>query len=110
SFQLVHSFKNFLSTTLAYSRITDVIANEVPQLEPEKNITYVTNENLDHQNYWSLTVSAPIPVNKWWNIQLNATGTYNEFKTFYRNASYDVGIFTYNVYGNNSIKLPREWV
>lgn len=109
SFQLVHVFKSFLNTTLAYSRITDLIANEVPQLVPEKNITYVTNENLDNQNYLSLIIAAPIPVTKWWTLQLNATGTYNQFKTFYRNAPYDVSVFTYNLYGNNTIKLPREW-
>ncbi len=109
SFQLVHVFKSFLNTTLAYSRITDLIASEVPQLVPEKNITYVTHENLDHQNYLSLIVSAPIPVTKWWNLQLNATGTYNQYKTFYRNAPYDVSIFSYNFYGNNTIKLPKEW-
>lgn len=109
SLQLVHSFKSFLNTTLAYSRITDLIANEVPQLVPEENITYVTNENLDNQNYLSLTVSAPVPVTKWWNLQLNATATYNEYKTFYRNSLFDVSIFSYNVYGNNTIKLPKEW-
>jgi hypothetical protein len=109
SFQLVHVFKSFLNTTLAYSRITDLIANEVPQLVPEKNITYVTNENLDNQNYVSLIVSAPIPVTKWWTLQLNATGTYHQFKTFYRNAPYDVSVYTYNLYGNNTVRLPKEW-
>lgn len=109
SFQLTHVFKSFLNTTLAYSRIKDVISNEVPQVEPEENITYVTNENLDNQNYFSLTVSAPLPINKWWTLQLNATATYNEFKTFYRNATYDVNIFTYNLFGNNTFKLPNEW-
>ncbi|GAA4431017.1 outer membrane beta-barrel family protein [Ravibacter arvi] len=109
SFQLVHVFKNFLNTTLAYSRITDVIAEQVPQIEAEKNFTYVTNTNLDNQNYFSLIISAPIPVTKWWNLQLNGSTTYNSFKTFYRNAFYDVSILSYNLYGNNTIKLPKEW-
>lgn len=109
SFQLVHTYKNFLNTTLAYSRITDLIANEVPQLVPEDNITYVTNDNLDNQNYLSLIVSAPVPVTKWWTLQLNTTATYNQFKTFYRDAPYDVRVFTYNVYANNMIRLPKEW-
>ncbi len=109
SFQLVHVFKSFLNTTLAYSRIKDVIAQEVPHQIAEENKTYMTPDNLDHQNFLSLTLSAPLPVTKWWTFQLNATGTYNEYKTYYRNKLYDMSLLTYNLYGNNTIKLPDDW-
>ena len=109
SFQLVHVYKSFLNTTLAYSRIKDMIADEVPMLIPEENKTYVTAENLDHQNYVSLTISAPIPVTKWWNLQTNVTGAYNQYKTFYRNAQFNMNIFTWNAYVNNTFTLPKNW-
>lgn len=109
SFQLVHVYKSFLNTTLAYSRVKDMIADEVPMLVPEKNQTYVTSENLDNQNYVSLTISAPIPVKKWWNIQTNVTAAYNHYQTFYRNAPFDMKIFTYNAFVNNTFTLPKNW-
>lgn len=109
SFQLVHVYKSFLNTTLAYSRVKDMIADEVPMLVPEKNQTYVTSENLDNQNYLSLTISAPIPVKKWWNIQTNVTAAYNHYQTFYRNAPFDMKIFTYNAFVNNTFTLPKNW-
>ncbi|MCF2442971.1 TonB-dependent receptor [Dyadobacter sp. CY345] len=109
SFQLVHVYKSFLNTTLAYSRVKDMIADEVPMLVPEKNQTYVTTENLDNQNYISLTISAPIPVKKWWNIQTNVTAAYNHYQTFYRNAPFDMKIFTYNAFVNNTFTLPKNW-
>lgn len=109
SFQLVHVYKNFLNTTLAYSRIKDMIADEVPMLVPEKNQTYVTSENLDFQDYISLTISAPIPVTKWWNMQTNVTAAYNHYQTFYRNAPFDMKIFTYNAFVNNTFTLPKNW-
>lgn len=109
SFQLVHVYKSFLNTTLAYSRVKDMIADEVPMLVPEKNQTYVTTENLDNQNYISLTISAPIPVKKWWNIQTNLSAAYNHYQTFYRNAPFDMKIFTYNAFVNNTFTLPKNW-
>lgn len=109
SFQLVHVYKSFLNTTLAYSRVKDMIADEVPMLVPEKNQTYVTTENLDNQNYISLTISAPIPVKKWWNIQTNISAAYNHYQTFYRNAPFDMKIFTYNAFVNNTFTLPKNW-
>ena len=109
SFQLVHVYKSFLNTTLAYSRVKDMIADEVPMLIPEKNQTYVTTENLDNQNYISLTISAPIPVKKWWNIQTNISAAYNHYQTFYRNAPFDMKIFTYNAFVNNTFTLPKNW-
>lgn len=109
SFQLVHVYKNFLNTTLAYSRVKDMIADEVPMLVPEKNQTYVTSENLDFQNYVSLTISAPIPVTKWWNAQTNVTGAYNHYKTFYRNAEFDMKIYSWNAFVNNTFTLPKNW-
>ncbi|TDE16483.1 TonB-dependent receptor domain-containing protein [Dyadobacter psychrotolerans] len=109
SFQLVHVYKNFLNTTLAYSRTKDMIVSQIPQLIAEKNVTYLTTDNLDSQNYLSLTISAPIAVTKWWNLQTNLIATLNQYKTYYRNASYDVDQFSYNVSATNSFTLPKNW-
>ncbi len=109
SFQAVHVFKSFLNTTLAYSRTKDMIVSDLPQIIASENKTYITSDNLDSQNYLSLTVSAPIPVKKWWNLQTNFSATYNQYKTFYRNATYDVNQFSYNVFANNTFTLPKNW-
>jgi hypothetical protein len=109
SVQAVHVFKSFLNTTLAYSRTKDMIVNDMPQLIASENKTYITSENLDSQNYLSLTVSAPIPLKKWWNLQTNFSATYNQYKTFYRNAQYDVNQFSYNVFANNTFTLSNNW-
>ena len=109
SFQLTHAFKSILNTTLAYSRITDMIASEVPYQIPEENKTYVTTDNLDNQDNLSLTLSAPITVTKWWSLQANLTGVYNHFKTFYQNDLYEIEQLTWNTYANNQFRLPKGW-
>ncbi len=109
SLQLTHVYRSFLNTTLAYSRVRDMIAREVPMQIAEENKTYLTADNLDKQNYFSLTIGAPLPVNKWWNLQVNLSGAFNEYSTFYRNAPYHMRLFTWNAYANNQVTLPCNW-
>ncbi|WP_247231395.1 TonB-dependent receptor domain-containing protein [Telluribacter sp. SYSU D00476] len=109
SFQLTHTFKSFLNTSLAYSRIKDVIVREVPRLIAAENKTFVTTENLDNQDNLSLTISAPIPVTKWWTLQTNFTGVYNRYQTYYQNELFDVEQISWNAYANNQFRLPKGW-
>ncbi len=107
--QLTHVYKGFLNTSISYSRINDLIANEVPRQIASENKTFVTTENLDNQDNVNLTVSLPIPVAKWWTLQANLTGSYNRYKTFYGDALYDVSQLNYNVYASNQFKMGNGW-
>ena len=107
--QITHVYKNFLNTSLSYSRINDLIASEVPHQIASENKTYVTTENLDNQDNLNLTVSLPIPVAKWWTMQANFTGSYNRYKTYYQDALYDVEQFNYNVNASNQFKMGNDW-
>lgn len=109
SFQLVHVYKQFLNTSLAYSRTRNMIAGEVTYQIPEENKTYVMPDNLDNQDHLSLNISAPITVTKWWNMQTNATGIYTHFNTFYQDATYDVKVFSWNASLNNTFTIGKGW-
>ena len=109
SFQLVHVYKNFLNTTLAYSRVKDMIADELPQQIASENKTFVTSDNLDHQDNISLTISAPIPITKWWNFQTNFTGVYNYYNSYYLEQQLTIKQISWNMYGNNQFTLPNGW-
>ncbi len=109
SFQLVHVFKQFLNTTLAYSRTKDMIVGEVTYQIPEENKTYIMADNLNNQDYWSLNVSAPVPVTKWWNMQTNATAVYMHYNTYYQEAIYDLKAFSWNGSLNNTFTLGKGW-
>jgi hypothetical protein len=109
SFQLVHVYKNFLNTTLAYSRIKDMIADELPQQIASENKTFVTSDNLDNQDNISLTVSAPIPVRKWWTLQTNFTGVYNHYNSFYLEETLEIKQVSWNMYANNQFTMKKGW-
>ena len=107
SFQLTHVYKGAFSTSLGYSRTTDVIVDEVPGQIPEKNITYVITDNLATQDNVNLTVSFPVRVNKWWSMQNNVTAYYNRFNSPYLGAQYNVSFVAYNLYTSNSFVLGK---
>jgi hypothetical protein len=109
SVQLTHVYKSFLNTSISYSRIKDLIANDIPMQIASENKTYVTSANLDNQDNVNLTISAPIPVNEWWTVQANFTGTYNHYKTYYLDALLDIEQFSWNTFVNNQFTLPNGW-
>ncbi|WP_128544783.1 outer membrane beta-barrel family protein [Larkinella soli] len=107
SYQLTHVYKGKYSTTLSYSRTIDVIVNEVPGQIAEQNITYVTSDNLATQDNVSLTMSYPVSVTKWWNMQNNINVYYNKFNSPYLGAQYNVDFVAYNVYTSQNFVLPK---
>jgi FlaG/FlaF family flagellin (archaellin) len=109
SFQLVHVYKSFLNTTLAYSRIKDMIADELPQQIASENKTFVTSDNLDNQDNISLTVSFPIKIAKWWNVQTNFTGVYNHYKSIYLEEQLEIKQASWNMYASNQFTITKTW-
>ena len=107
SVELTHVFKSAISTTLGFSRTTDFMNRETPRQIPERNITYITPENLGRMDNVNLTVSFPVSVTKWWRMQNNVNGYYQHYQTVYSGAPYDVKIVAYNVYTSNNFTLNK---
>ncbi|GAB3332614.1 outer membrane beta-barrel family protein [Larkinella ripae] len=107
SVQLTHVYKGKFSTTLGYSRTTDVIVQEVPGQIPEENITYVTTDNLATLDNVNLTMSFPVAVTKWWNMQNNVNIFYNKYDSPYLGAQYNVDFVSFNVYTSQNFVLPK---
>lgn len=107
SFQLTHTYKQAFITTLAYSRISDAIIDEVPRQIAAENKTFVTSENIDHQDNLSLTLSFPLPVTRWWNMQTNLSAFYNNYKTFYNNELLTLQQTSWNAYTSQNFTLSK---
>ena len=107
SVELTHVFKNTVSTTLGVSRATDFINQETPRQIPERNVTYVTPENLGRMDNVNLTVSFPVTVAKWWRMQNNVSTYYQHYRTVYSGAPYETKIVAYNLYTSNNFTLNK---
>lgn len=107
SMQLTHIYKSKFSTSLGYSRTSDFIVQEAPGQIPEENITFVQAQNLAVQDNFNVTISTPIKIRNWWNIQANLTLMYNSFNAPYLDDVLDIKIFSYNAYMANNFVLGK---
>lgn len=107
SVELTHVYKDAVTTTLGFSRTTDFINRETPRQLPEKNITYVTAENLGYLDNLNLNVSFPVEVAKWWKMQNNVSAYYQNYQTVYSGLPYEVKIVAYNLYSSNNLTLSK---
>ncbi len=80
SFDLSHTYKGGITTSINYSHTADVMTF-VTEQEDETLRTYATQRNLDEQNIYGLNIYAPVPVRKWWNINNNLQVFHMGFKS-----------------------------
>jgi iron complex outermembrane recepter protein len=119
SYELSYTLKN-LNFTLGYShtrnpqnyvlsKILDVIPTFEIKPGQDSNITVQIPVNLQSSNYLGLTVSAPVRVNKWWNITNNFDLFYNKFNGNIGGSQLNNGKPAANIRTNNSFTFKKGW-
>lgn len=90
---------------IVIARFNDLFPNN-PQAE---NVTVQIPVNLSSSEYVGLSVSAPVKINKWWNMLNNADIFYNHFNGSLGRTSLDAGKPAAQVRINNSFVLKNGW-
>jgi iron complex outermembrane recepter protein len=105
--QLSHTFMQMMTTSLSYSRTTDMIERIVDIDAMNSNAAFITWRNLAEQNNTSLNIGSPIPIAKWWNAYVNLNGyrTHNQ-ADFGGGKIVDVTIYAFNGYAQHTFTLP----
>jgi len=83
NFELRHSYKNGLSTTLNYTITDDVISQLLKQNEM---VTYLTPDNVARLVNMGIAVNAPVKPYKWWNMNLFANVFNNHYTGVFFNS------------------------
>jgi hypothetical protein len=125
TFELTHTFKDAVVTTLGYSFTTDMMLEVIKNakddpifleritkysLEKEvdaNKITFATKENLKRFSNYSLNISFPVPVTKSWMMNNNITTFYNQYEGVLFDQMLSVGAFAYNLFSSQSITLKK---
>ncbi|WP_295117268.1 outer membrane beta-barrel family protein [uncultured Chitinophaga sp.] len=85
NFELNHTFKQFLTTSLGYTRtkdmITRVIEADVDFKTGDTTILKYKYMNVAKRDNFNLGISAPFPITKWWNSFVTVSAYYNRFQT-----------------------------
>ena len=89
NFEISHTFRRFLTTTINYTQTDDIITQLLKQ-NTEKKITYQTQENFSKMKQIGVAVMANFPVKKWWNTNIYLNVFNNHYKGMYQYQPVDI--------------------
>ncbi len=106
--ELSHTYKGFLTTTLNYSRTTDIIQQVIEQNELN-NETFIKKSNIATRDQLGITVTAYKELTKWWsgNIYLNVAN--NKFRGIVNNEPVSIGITGFTMQMQQQFKWGKGW-
>jgi hypothetical protein len=119
SYEASYTLKN-INFTLGYShtkdpinmvlsRILDVIPTFEIEAGKDSNITVQLPVNLISSDYAGLTVTAPVRINKWWNMVNNLNVFYNHFDGNIGGAQLSNGAPAANIRTSNTFSFKKGW-
>lgn len=92
--ELSHSFKGKLITTFNFNSTNDVISMI---LKPDGDLVYLTSDNVARFRNVGLSITAPIPVTKWWNSNFFINIYNNHYKGVYENKPLDLAYTSFMI-------------
>ncbi|GAA3917105.1 TonB-dependent receptor [Chitinophaga oryziterrae] len=107
NFELSHSYKNRITTTLQYSRIKDVIQETI-----EVNNGYFTSRpgNIGTQRNFGITVSTNFKITGWWTVQQLYTELINnKFSGLLYNNQLNTDATYWMLNMNNQFTINKLW-
>ena len=114
NYEVSHIFKGFLNTTVNYSRTKDYMNETFEQSKDTTNAdkgyaTIVRQGNIGVRHNAGISISAQIPVTKWWNASVYGNYNYNQFKGELYGEMIDVSAATVLFNINNQFKFNKGW-
>jgi iron complex outermembrane receptor protein len=103
--ELTHTYKYMFNTSLNYGFTKDVYASVLGVAND--SASYLMQRNLGFEEVMGLNISAPIPVNKWLSIFVNANVGTKRVKADYNDI--DIRVLNYSFFGQSTITLPKKY-
>ena len=104
NFELSHSYKNVLTTTLNYTSTTDIIEEVIEQRGRE---AYSTPSNIASLRQLGIAISANHPLTKWWSSNLYFNAFHNIYKGVINNDAVSLSATSIIVMGTQQFKLSK---
>lgn len=108
NFELSHTYKGFLTTTLNYSRTTDVI-NEILEQNTDRNETFVKKSNIARERQFGLAVNAGGQIKKWWSANVYVNIYNNLFEGIVNGDQVKFSATTGMTNITNQFKIGKTW-
>ncbi|MEP7372096.1 MAG: TonB-dependent receptor [Chitinophagaceae bacterium] len=102
------SFKKMLFS-LSYSYDDNSIAIFQTRIDPKTNKQIIFSENLNYLQTVSTVLALPFNINKWWSMQNNIIGTWQQVSTTYNNVPLKVRLVNLNIRTTQNFQLPKNY-
>jgi hypothetical protein len=106
--ELSHAYKGFLTTTLNYTRTTDIIQQVIEQNVAKKE-TFVKQANIAKQRQFGFAVNASNPVTKWWRNNLFLNVFNNKFAGIVNNSYVEIEATSLMLNGSQQFNFAKTW-
>jgi iron complex outermembrane recepter protein len=104
--ELSYAFKSRLIVTANYNHTNDVISQIFRQNSAEK-VTFLTAENVAKFRNVGLSITAPVPVTKWWNANFFTNIYNNRYQGIYNNDPIDIAFTSFTSNLSNTFQLGK---
>jgi hypothetical protein len=112
--ELSHIYKGYLNTTMNYSRTIDYMNETFEQSKDTTNAdkgfaTIVRQGNIGVRQNAGISISAQVPLAKWWNANIYGNLNYNQFKGELYGEQIDISASTFLFNMNNQFRFNKGW-
>ena len=105
---LSHTYNNFLTTTLSYSKTRNLFTDVLKQVTSERK-TFQTKENIASKTDFSVEISAYFPVTKWFSTNLYTNVLHDTYKGVLEGGYLHVDGYNFMANVNNQFKFKKGW-
>jgi hypothetical protein len=106
--ELTHTYNGFLTTTLNYTKTTDII-QDVFEQNTALNQTYIKKSNIANQRQYGLSVNAFVNVTKWWSNNFYANVFNNQFQGIVNGEAVNINASTAMFNATEQFKFKNGW-
>ncbi len=106
NYELKYTWRYAFNAAAGYNHTKDYSQSVTTQTGQQ---TFATMDNIGTLDNAYLTVSAPLPIAKWWEGYVNITGFFNHYRGQLPNGLLDQKTFGMNYYIQQNFKLGKGW-
>lgn len=103
-----YSWDKTVFATLSFNHVTNNMTY-ITDLDEETGITYNYMTNLNNIYNYSLNFVVPVPIKKWWKMNINLTTFYNHQSSDFKELGIDNKLVSYMLNIQNYIDLPNKY-
>ena len=112
AFSNIYKFDYLLkhfSFSVSYTNEDGSIANYQPT-NSNNNKETLSSQNLNNTKTLNLSIALPFTINKWWNMQNNIQGNWQQINAFYAKGPFTIEQKNYSFNSSQNFILPKNYI